>query len=120
MPSKSTDWNWNINLHTSLRAGKDFTFDSLFKDTATYINPNSILLSIYKGINMCLALPGKIIKIEGEIATVDYGSLKREANITLVNVKVGDYVLVHVGFAIEKVDEKRAKETYSLLDNVKL
>ena len=70
---------------------------------------------------MCLALPGKIIKIEGEIATVDYGSLKREANITLVNdVKVGDYVLVHVGFAIEKVDEKRAKETYSLLDNVKL
>jgi len=71
---------------------------------------------------MCLAIPGKIIEIKKEenIAIVDYGGLKKEANLSLVDAKIGDYVLVHVGFAIQKVDENIARETYSLLDNVKL
>ncbi len=66
---------------------------------------------------MCLAIPGKIVDIdaEKERAVVDYGDgTKREANITLVEVKVGDYVLVHAGFAIQVLDEKDAEETLDL------
>ena len=66
---------------------------------------------------MCLAIPGKVIEIEKnkEHATVDYGDgTKRKANITLVNVKIGDYILVHAGFAIEVLNEKEAKETLDL------
>ena len=66
---------------------------------------------------MCLAIPGKIVDIdvENERAVVDYGDgTKREANITLVEVKIGDYVLVHAGFAIQVLDEKDAKETLDL------
>ena len=70
---------------------------------------------------MCLAIPGKIVEIDkkNEHATVDYGDgTKRKANITLVNAKIGDYVLVHAGFAIEVLDEKEAKETLSLFSEM--
>jgi len=66
---------------------------------------------------MCLAIPGKIVDIDKnkEHATVDYGDgTKRKANITLVQVKKGDYVLVHAGFAIEVLDEKEAQDTLDL------
>ena len=66
---------------------------------------------------MCLAIPGKIVEInkDKEHAIIDYGDgTKRKANVTLVNVKVGDYVLVHAGFAIEVLNEKEAKETLNL------
>ena len=66
---------------------------------------------------MCLAIPGRIIEIDQnkEHATIDYGEgTKRKANITLVDVKIGDYVLVHAGFAIEVLSEKEAKETLDL------
>ena len=66
---------------------------------------------------MCLAIPGKVIEIDKnkEHASIDYGDgTKRNANITLVDVKVGDYVLVHAGFAIEVLDEKEAQETLDL------
>jgi hydrogenase expression/formation protein HypC len=66
---------------------------------------------------MCLAIPGKVIEIDKnkEHATVDYGDgTKRNANISLVDVKVGDYVLVHAGFAIEVLDEKEAYKTLDL------
>jgi hydrogenase expression/formation protein HypC len=66
---------------------------------------------------VCLAVPGKIIEIDKnkEHAIVDYGDgTKRKANITLVEVKKGDYVLVHAGFAIEVLEEKDAKETLDL------
>ena len=65
---------------------------------------------------MCLALPGKIVKIDEENATIDYGGIKKKANVSFIDCKIGDYVLVHVGFAIETVDEKKAKEMYNLLD----
>lgn len=52
---------------------------------------------------MCLAIPGKIIKIKGEKAIVDFGGICKEINISLVRVNIGDYVVVHAGFAIEQV-----------------
>lgn len=68
---------------------------------------------------MCLGIPLKIIKIKGEEATVESSGLTRKIGLHLVkNVKVGDYVIVHAGFAIEKLDEKRAKETLSILKKV--
>ncbi|OYT28416.1 hydrogenase assembly protein HypC [Thermoplasmatales archaeon ex4572_165] len=66
---------------------------------------------------MCLAIPGKIVEIDkkNQIALVDYGdNTKRKANISLVDVKVGQYVLVHAGFAIQILDPKDAKETLEL------
>ena len=66
---------------------------------------------------MCLAIPGKIIKFDKkkQAAIVDYGSgTKRNANVSLVQVKIGDYVLVHAGFAIQVLDEKEAQETLAL------
>jgi hydrogenase expression/formation protein HypC len=66
---------------------------------------------------VCLAIPGKIVEIDKdkEHAVVDYGDgTKRKANVTLVNVKIGDYVLVHAGFAIEVLNEKDAQETLEL------
>ena len=66
---------------------------------------------------MCLAIPGKIIEIDKnkEHAIVDYGDgTKRKANVTLVDVKTGNYVLVHAGFAIEVLSKKEAEETLDL------
>lgn len=61
---------------------------------------------------MCLAVPMKIIKIEGDNATAGYGPTKRSVNISLVKgLKKGDYVLIHAGFAIEKVRPAQARQT---------
>jgi hydrogenase expression/formation protein HypC len=63
----------------------------------------------------------KIIKVEGDKATVEAGGLKKKIGLHLVkDVKRGDYVVVHAGFAIEKVDEKYAKETLDILKNIGL
>ena len=68
---------------------------------------------------MCLAIPGKIMEINGDQAKVDFGdNTAREVNISLVDVKVGQYVIVHAGFAIEILDEKSAKETLKLWDEI--
>ena len=66
---------------------------------------------------MCLAIPGKIVEIDtkNQHATIDYGDgTKRQANVSLVDVKKGDFVLVHAGFAIEVLDKKEAMETLDL------
>ena len=58
---------------------------------------------------MCLAIPAKIIKITKNIAEVETMGVKKEVNITLVpEVKKGDYVIVHAGFAIQAVEEEEA------------
>ncbi|MHA1680685.1 MAG: HypC/HybG/HupF family hydrogenase formation chaperone [Promethearchaeota archaeon] len=63
---------------------------------------------------MCIAVPVKILQIKGDgiTATVDYGGLKKTASIILVKdkVQVGDYIIVHAGAAIQKVDEEDALE----------
>ncbi len=67
---------------------------------------------------MCLAIPGKIVEIvdpENQIAKVEVGGVRRGVNFGMLDdVKIGDYVLVHVGFAMSKVDEKEAEETLRL------
>ena len=70
---------------------------------------------------MCLAIPGKVIKIDKkrEHAIVDYGDgTKRKINVTLVDAKIDDYVLVHAGFAIEKLNEKEAMETLEIFREI--
>jgi len=64
---------------------------------------------------MCLAVPAKILEITGDKAIADFGGVKREVMVNLLaNVKVGDYVIVHTGFAIETLDEQEALETLKL------
>jgi hydrogenase expression/formation protein HypC len=68
---------------------------------------------------MCLAIPAKVVSIEDDKAGVDFGEgVLREVNVALVNVKVGEYVLVHAGYAIQVLDEKEALETLQLWNEV--
>lgn len=72
-----------------------------------------------KMIEMCLAIPAKVITIKEDKANVDFGEgVLREINITLVKVNVGDYVLVHAGYAIQVLDEKEALETLSVWNEI--
>jgi hydrogenase expression/formation protein HypC len=73
----------------------------------------------YVPISMCLAIPGKIKSIKDDKAQVDFGEkVLREVNITLVDARVGDYVLVHAGYAIQVLDEKEAQETLDLWNQI--
>jgi hydrogenase expression/formation protein HypC len=63
---------------------------------------------------MCLAVPGKVIEIKNTVGIVDFNGVKREVRLDLVDVKIGDYVIVHTGFAIEKMDEKDALESLDI------
>lgn len=65
---------------------------------------------------MCLAIPSKITAIEDRMATIDVDGVRRQASLLLVeDVSIGDYVIVHAGFAIQKLDEAEALETLRLL-----
>lgn len=64
---------------------------------------------------MCLAIPGKVEKIDDNTAIVNHGGIKKEVNISFIECSIGDYVLVHSGFAIEVVDKDRAEEFYRLV-----
>ncbi len=64
---------------------------------------------------MCLAIPAKITSIKNNKAQVNIAGVKREADIRLLsNLHIGDYVLIHAGFGIEKIDPKQAKETLAV------
>lgn len=66
-----------------------------------------------------MAVPAKVTTINGDEAVLDYGGVIRKANISMLSdVKVGDYVLVHVGYAISKMDEDEALETLKLWDEM--
>jgi len=68
---------------------------------------------------MCLAIPAKVTEINGDIAKVDFGQgIARDVNIMLVDVQVGEYVLVHAGYAIQVIDQKAAEETLQLWDEI--
>jgi hydrogenase expression/formation protein HypC len=63
---------------------------------------------------MCLAVPGQVVSVEGSQANVDFGGVLRKVNVSLVEAQVGEWVVVHAGFAIEKMDEEEARETLKL------
>ncbi len=65
---------------------------------------------------MCLAVPGKIVGIEGDVATVDYGSERRVARIVSGEYSIGDYVIVSAKVVSEKVDEEQVKGWMELLN----
>jgi hydrogenase expression/formation protein HypC len=65
---------------------------------------------------MCLAIPSKIVKIENNMATIDVDGVRREASLLMIeNPKIGDYVIVHAGFAINKLNEEDALESLKAL-----
>lgn len=68
---------------------------------------------------MCLAIPMKIKSLKGDFAEVESGRLQRTINIQMLpQAKIGDYVIVHAGFAIQKVDSKKAEETLKLINEI--
>ena len=72
---------------------------------------------------MCLAVPGKVVEITGEgelrMGKVDFAGVQRQACLAYVpEVALGDYVLVHVGFAISRIDEQQALETFAALEQM--
>ena len=80
-----------------------------------------VLISLDELMTLCLAVPAKIVEIkEDSKAVVDFGGVEREVSLQLVEdkVKVGAYVLVHVGFAIEVIDEKEAQETLEIWQEI--
>lgn len=69
---------------------------------------------------MCLAIPGKVVEVIGQdmmrMSRVDFGGIKRDVSLAyLPDVQAGDYVIVHAGFAISRLDEEEAQETLRLL-----
>jgi hydrogenase expression/formation protein HypC len=72
---------------------------------------------------MCLAIPGKVIEIDSSVSPVmgkvSFGGIKKEVCLELVpEAKIGNYVIVHVGFAITMMDEDEAQETLKLIDQM--
>ena len=65
---------------------------------------------------MCLAIPSRIVKIENEMGVIDVEGIRREVSMLLLDdAVIGDYVIVHAGFAIKKIDAAIAKESIDLL-----
>ena len=68
---------------------------------------------------MCLAVPAQLIEVEGSEAVADlHGNRVRISTLLVGDVKVGDWVLVHAGFAIQHLDETEAKETFAVLEDM--
>jgi hydrogenase expression/formation protein HypC len=69
---------------------------------------------------MCLAVPARIKRIEGKEALVDFGGVEKRVSLGILSgVKTGDYVLVHAGFAIGKVEKTEAEDTLGALEELK-
>ena len=73
---------------------------------------------------MCLGIPGRIVEMHGDagiaMGTVDFGGVRREVCLEYVadQVELGDYVIIHVGFAISRVDEAEARRTFEALEEM--
>jgi len=69
---------------------------------------------------MCLSIPALVVTIDGQMADVSVGGALFKAGLHMVeNVKAGDYILLHAGFAIQKISEEEALETLNLLNEMK-
>jgi hydrogenase expression/formation protein HypC len=68
---------------------------------------------------MCLAIPAKVVEIKGDTAKVDFGAgTMRDVNVSLIKASVGEYVIVHAGFAIEVLNQKAAEETLKMWSEI--
>ena len=68
---------------------------------------------------MCLAVPAQIVEREDMLATVDVGGVQRQVSMLLLpEAQIGDYALIHAGFAMQQIDEEEAKLTWSLLQEM--
>lgn len=68
---------------------------------------------------MCIAVPAEVVEIrDGNIGVVDYGDLRQEVRLDLVDVNIGEFVLVHVGFAIQKLSREEGLETREIFRQV--
>ena len=69
---------------------------------------------------MCLGVPGQVLAIDGNLATVDFWGVKKQIRLDVVDapVAVGDYVLNHVGFAIRRIPAEEARDTLALYDQL--
>jgi len=68
---------------------------------------------------MCLAIPAKVLEVQADVAKVDFGQgIVRDVNVMLVEAHVGEYVLVHAGYAIQVIDKKAAEETLRLWEEI--
>ena len=68
---------------------------------------------------MCIAIPAKVLEVKGDIGKVDFGGgLEKDVNLMLVDVKEGDYVIVHAGCAIQVLDEEEAKKTLAYFEEM--
>ena len=68
---------------------------------------------------MCLAVPGLVTSIDGDYADVDFGGVKKRVCVTLVpDVKMGEYVIVHTGYAIERLKPEEARKTLALFEEM--
>jgi hydrogenase expression/formation protein HypC len=68
---------------------------------------------------MCLSIPARVVTIDGDMATVSLGDTIINASLQLVDdVEVGDYILLHTGFAIQKLSQKEAEETLKLFEEL--
>ena len=64
---------------------------------------------------MCLSIPAQVISIDGQVAEVSVGGTLVKANLSLVdNIKTGEYILLHAGFALQKINEEEATETLDI------
>ncbi len=70
---------------------------------------------------MCLAIPMKLVKIDGASGVVDSGGLRKNVNLSLMkNARIGDYLLIHAGFAIEKIKTQEARKTLKAIRDIEL
>jgi len=68
---------------------------------------------------MCLAVPAKVMERNGDAAVVELGGVRREISLMLLDdISVGEWVIVHAGFAIERLSEEEAEQTLSLLREI--
>ncbi len=68
---------------------------------------------------MCLAVPMKVVQINGEFGIAELGGLRRKVNLQLLpQIKVGDYIIVHAGFGIESLDTQEAEETLRIINEI--
>ena len=69
---------------------------------------------------MCVGVPMQVVSIEGDLAMTEVDGVKREANLMLLDqeVTVGDFVIIHAGFAISKLDQEDARETLAMMREV--